>query len=430
MRLVTDIFEFCAKELPRWNTISISGYHMREAGATAAQELAFTLADGIAYVDAARARGLDIDAFAGRSELLLRRVERPVRGSGQVPRGASHVGADHARPLRRTRARGSMMCRFHVQTAGSSLTAQSVDNNVVRTTIEALAAVLGGAQSLHTNARDEALALPTEAAARLALRTQQIIAHESGVIATPGPARGKLLRRAAHRPARRGRERLPDQIDAMGGALAAIEARLPAARDPGGRVSDSAGSRGGRPGRRRRQSDSATTRSTRPSFSGSTRPANESRSSAFATPTCERDAGEWQAAMDRLRGAANGTDNLLPLHRRCGQGQGDAGRSQRRVARGLWRASGAAHRLMTRATAALWLVLVVAALGGCAVFAGPPGGTAAPVATSRSVAAPSGTSVAPSAAPIRTSWPLRESTRRPGGNGDAGPGQRPPGRRA
>ena len=223
MRLVTDIFEFCAKELPRWNTISISGYHMREAGATAAQELAFTLADGIAYVDAARSRGLDVDEFAGRLSFFFAAWSELFEEVAKF-RAARRMWARIMRDRFGAKQARSMMCRFHVQTAGSSLTAQSVDNNVVRTTIEALAAVLGGAQSLHTNARDEALALPTEAAARLALRTQQVIAYESGVTATPDPLAGSYFI-----------ERLTDQleaaandylteIDAAGGAVKAIEA--------------------------------------------------------------------------------------------------------------------------------------------------------------------------------------------------------------
>ena len=166
---------------------------MREAGATAAQELAFTLADAIAYCDAAVARGLDIDDFAGRLQLLLRRLERALRGGRQVPRGAPDVGDDRARAIRLPERRARMVCRFHVQTAGSSLTAQSIDNNVVRTTVQALPAVLGGTQSLHTNSRDEALALPTDEAARLALRTQQILAYEAGVTETPDPLAGSYF---------------------------------------------------------------------------------------------------------------------------------------------------------------------------------------------------------------------------------------------
>jgi methylmalonyl-CoA mutase N-terminal domain/subunit len=223
MRLVTDIFEFAARELPRWNTISISGYHMREAGATAAQELAFTLADGIAYVEAALARGLAIDEFAPRlsfffaawSELFeeVAKFRAARRMWARIVR--DRFGASNAR---------SMACRFHVQTAGSSLTAQSVDNNVVRTTLQALAAVLGGAQSLHTNARDEALALPTEESARLALRTQQILAHESGVTETPDPLAGSYYIESLTSQLEAAAQEYLDEIDAAGGTLAAIEA--------------------------------------------------------------------------------------------------------------------------------------------------------------------------------------------------------------
>ena len=188
MRLVTDIFAFCAAELPRWNSISISGYHMREAGATAAQELAFTLADAIAYVEGAVARGLDVDAFAGRLSFFFGAWSELFEEVAKF-RAARRMWARIMRDRFGATDPRSMMCRFHVQTAGSSLTAQSIDNNVVRTTIQALAAVLGGTQSLHTNARDEALALPTAESARLALRTQQILAHEAGVTETPGPAR-------------------------------------------------------------------------------------------------------------------------------------------------------------------------------------------------------------------------------------------------
>ena len=223
MRLVTDIFEFCAREMPRWNTISISGYHMREAGATAAQELAFTLANGIAYVEGARERGLDIDAFAGRLSFFFASWSELFEEVAKF-RAARRMWARIMRDRFGAKSPRSMMCRFHVQTAGSSLTAQSVDNNVVRTTIEALAAVLGGAQSLHTNARDEALALPSEASARLALRTQQIIAHESGVADTPDPLAGSYFVESLTDQLEDAAQEYLDQIDAMGGALAAIDA--------------------------------------------------------------------------------------------------------------------------------------------------------------------------------------------------------------
>ncbi len=187
MRLVTDIFQFASTELPKWNTISISGYHMREAGATAAQELAFTLADAIAYVQAACDRGLDVDGFAGRLSFFFASWSDLFEEVAKF-RAARRMWARIMRDRFGATSPRSMMCRFHAQTAGSSLTAQSVDNNVVRTTVQALAAVLGGTQSLHTNSRDEALALPTEDAARLALRTQQILAYEAGVTETPDPS--------------------------------------------------------------------------------------------------------------------------------------------------------------------------------------------------------------------------------------------------
>jgi len=222
MRLVTDVFEFCAAELPRWNTISISGYHMREAGATAAQELAFTLADAIAYVEAAVARGLDVDDFAGRlsfffaawSELFEEVAKFRVARRMWATIMKERFGATKPR---------SMVCRFHVQTAGSSLTAQSIDNNVVRTTIQALSAVLGGAQSLHTNSRDEALALPTEEAARLALRTQQILAYEAGVTETPDPLAGSYYVESLTNELEAAAWTYLDQIEDLGGTLAAIE---------------------------------------------------------------------------------------------------------------------------------------------------------------------------------------------------------------
>jgi methylmalonyl-CoA mutase N-terminal domain/subunit len=222
MRLVTDVFEFCARELPRWNTISISGYHMREAGATAAQELAFTLADAIAYVEAAVDRGLDVDDFAGRlsfffaawSELFEEVAKFRVARRMWATIMKERFGATNPR---------SMLCRFHVQTAGSSLTAQSIDNNVVRTTIQALAAVLGGAQSLHTNSRDEALALPTEEAARLALRTQQILAYEAGVTETPDPLAGSYYVESLSNELEAAAWAYLDEIESLGGTLAAIE---------------------------------------------------------------------------------------------------------------------------------------------------------------------------------------------------------------
>jgi methylmalonyl-CoA mutase N-terminal domain/subunit len=222
MRLVTDLFEFCARELPKWNTISISGYHMREAGATAAQELAFTLADAIAYVEAAVDRGLDVDDFAGRLSFFFAAWSELFEEVAKF-RVARRMWATIMRERFGARNPKSMMCRFHTQTAGSSLTAQSIDNNVVRTTIQALAAVLGGAQSLHTNSRDEALALPTEEAARLALRTQQILAYESGVTETPDPLAGSYFVESLSNELEAAAWAYLDEIESLGGTLAAIE---------------------------------------------------------------------------------------------------------------------------------------------------------------------------------------------------------------
>ncbi len=222
MRLVTDVFEFCAVELPRWNTISISGYHMREAGATAAQELAFTLGDAIAYVEAAVERGLDVDDFAGRLSFFFAAWSELFEEVAKF-RAARRMWATIMRDRFGATNPRSLVCRFHVQTAGSSLTAQSIDNNVVRTTVQALAAVLGGAQSLHTNSRDEALALPTEEAARLALRTQQILAYEAGVTETPDPLAGSYYVESLTNELEAAAWAYLDEIESLGGTLAAIE---------------------------------------------------------------------------------------------------------------------------------------------------------------------------------------------------------------
>jgi methylmalonyl-CoA mutase, N-terminal domain len=311
MRLVTDIFEFSARELPRWNTISISGYHMREAGATAAQELAFTMADAIAYVEAAVARGLDVDAFAGRLSFFFAAWSELFEEVAKF-RAARRIWARLIRDRFGARDPRSMMCRFHVQTAGSSLTAQSIDNNVVRTTVQALAAILGGAQSLHTNSRDEALALPTADAARLALRTQQILAHEAGVTETPDPLAGSYyvetltdqLEAAAHE--------LLDEIEGLGGTLAAIEA-----------------------GFQQRQIQDSSYRVQRAIEDGSqvVVGVNRFRDEGHRTPAlqridpdgerrqveslrrvrAERDPAAWEAALRRVGECARGGENLMPV---------------------------------------------------------------------------------------------------------------------
>jgi methylmalonyl-CoA mutase N-terminal domain/subunit len=222
LRLVTDIFAFCAREVPNWNTISISGYHIREAGSTAVQEIAFTLADGIAYVEAALAAGLQIDDFAPRISFFFNAHNNLLEEIAKF-RAARRLWARIMRHRFNARDPKSMMLRFHTQTAGSSLTAQQPEVNVVRTTIQALAAVLGGTQSLHTNSMDEALALPTEAAARVALRTQQVIAHESGVAETADPLGGSYaIEHLTDEIEAQALEYLK-KIEAMGGMLRAIE---------------------------------------------------------------------------------------------------------------------------------------------------------------------------------------------------------------
>src|SRR5215218_4933621 len=222
LRLVTDIFAYCAREVPNWNTISISGYHIREAGSTAVQEVAFTLADGITYVEAALAAGLAIDDFAPRLSFFFNAHNNLLEEIAKF-RAARRLWARIMRDRFKARDPRSLMLRFHTQTAGSSLTAQQPEVNVVRTTIQALAAVLGGTQSLHTNSMDEALALPTEAAARVALRTQQVIAYESGVVDTADPLGGSYaIERLTNEIEEHAVEYLK-KIEAMGGMLRAIE---------------------------------------------------------------------------------------------------------------------------------------------------------------------------------------------------------------
>ena len=222
LRLTTDLFAFCARELPRWNPISISGYHMREAGATAAQEIAFTLADGLTYVQAAVDRGLDVDDFAPRLSFFFNAHSHLFEEVAKF-RAARRLWARLMAERFRPRDPKSLMLRFHAQTAGSSLTAQQPQNNIVRTTVEALAAVLGGAQSIHTNSYDEALGLPTEPAVRLALRTQQLLAAESGAADTVDPLAGSYFVESLTDELERRARAYLEEIDRRGGMLRAIE---------------------------------------------------------------------------------------------------------------------------------------------------------------------------------------------------------------
>jgi methylmalonyl-CoA mutase N-terminal domain/subunit len=310
MRLVTDIFEFGARELPRWNTISISGYHMREAGATAAQELAFTLADGIAYVEAALERGLDIDAFAPRLSFFFAAWSELFEEVAKF-RAARRMWARIVKDRFGSSNARSMACRFHVQTAGSSLTAQSVDNNVVRTTLQALAAVLGGAQSLHTNSRDEALALPTEDSVLLALRTQQILAYEAGVTETPDPLGGSYFVESLTDELEAAVLEYLHEIDAAGGTLKALDAgfqqraiqeaayRTQLAVDRGDQIVVGVN--------RFRDEETHTPPIQRIDPDGERRQVEGVR-----RVRAERDPAAWAAAIRRLEDAARGTENLLP----------------------------------------------------------------------------------------------------------------------
>jgi len=225
MRIITDLFAYCAAELPAWNTISISGYHIREAGSTAAQEVAFTIANGLAYVAAARAAGLDVDDFAPRLSFFWT-AHNDVFEEVAKFRAARRLWARLMRDRVGASSERSLAMRFHTQTAGSTLTAQQPINNVVRTAYQALAAALGGTQSLHTNSFDEALGLPTESAVTLALRTQQILGYESGVAATVDPLAGSYFIESFTDRIEAEALALIDEIEALGGAVAAIEARF------------------------------------------------------------------------------------------------------------------------------------------------------------------------------------------------------------
>ena len=222
MRIITDTIEFCTEQVPQWNTISISGYHIREAGSTAAQELAFTLADGFAYVDAAVKAGMDVDSFAPRLSYFFNSHLDFFEEIGKF-RAARRIWARTMKEKYKAKKKESLLLRFHTQTAGCSLTAQQPENNIVRTAFEALAGVLGGTQSLHTNSMDETLALPSEKAALIALRTQQVIAHESGVANTIDPLAGSYFVESLTDRLEREAQEYFDEIERRGGVIRAIE---------------------------------------------------------------------------------------------------------------------------------------------------------------------------------------------------------------
>jgi methylmalonyl-CoA mutase N-terminal domain/subunit len=221
MRIITDIFAWCSSELPKWNTISISGYHIREAGSTAVQELAFTLSNGKAYVKAAQQQGLDINVFGKRLSFFFNAHNNLFEEIAKF-RAARRIWASMMKEMGATSPE-AMMLRFHTQTGGSTLTAQQPDVNIVRVTLQTLSAVLGGTQSLHTNGFDEALGLPTEDAARIALRTQQVVAHESGVTDTVDPLGGSYFIESLTEQVEKEARNLIALIDDMGGAVTAVE---------------------------------------------------------------------------------------------------------------------------------------------------------------------------------------------------------------
>jgi methylmalonyl-CoA mutase N-terminal domain/subunit len=311
MRLCADLFAFCARELPRWNTVSISGYHIREAGSDAVQEVAFTLADGIAYVQAALAAGLQVDAFAPRLSFFFNAHANLLEEIAKF-RAARRLWAQIMRDRFGARDARSQMLRFHAQTAGSTLTAADPLNNVARTTVEALAAVLGGAQSIHTNGYDEALALPTETSARIALRTQQILAHESGVADVVDPLAGSYTVEALTGQIARRSAALLDEIETMGGMVAAIEAGFPQ-REIERRALEH--QRAVESGERvivgvNRFTEGAETA---PPALQKIDPANEAAQlQALSKLRAER-GGTADQALARLREAARGSENLLPF---------------------------------------------------------------------------------------------------------------------
>jgi methylmalonyl-CoA mutase N-terminal domain/subunit len=311
LRLVTDIFAFCERELPHWNAISVSGYHIREAGSTAVQEVAFTLANGIAYIEAGRTRGLSAESlgdrmsffFAAHNDFLeeIAKFRAARRLWARIMKNRFGVTSPRAQQL-----------RFHAQTAGSTLTAQQPDNNLIRVTVQALAAVLGGAQSLHCNSRDEALALPTEESATLALRTQQLIAHESGVANTVDPVGGSYEIESRTNQIEHEAAAMLSRIDAAGGTLAAIESGMiqREIQESAFRTQRAVDS-GELPvvGVTIFQTDDSPTI---PTFSVDPQIEQVQRA-RVASARAARDVSAWRASLAAIHDAARGDDNLVPL---------------------------------------------------------------------------------------------------------------------
>jgi len=310
MRLITDIFSFCSSSVPRWNTISISGYHIREAGCTAAQEVAFTIADGIAYVEAAVAAGLDVDDFAPRLSFFFNAHNDLLEEAAKF-RAARRLWAAIMRDRFRARKDKSLMLRFHTQTGGSTLTAQQPDNNIVRVAVQTLAAVLGGTQSLHTNSKDEALSLPTEDAVRIALRTQQIVANESGVTGTIDPLAGSYYVEELTDRIESIATDYISKIDSLGGMVRAIEEGYPQRQ-----IQDSAyscqkeiesGERivVGVNSYRSEEGPRGALLKVDPSV-------GDSQLAKLAKIRADRDGSAVNASLEALERAARSTDNLMP----------------------------------------------------------------------------------------------------------------------
>ncbi len=315
MRLITDLFAYCRENVPKWNTISISGYHIREAGSTAAQEVAFTLANGIAYVQAAIDTGLDVDAFAPQLSFFFNAHNHFLEEVAKF-RAARRLWAVIMRDRFGAVNPDSLRLKFHAQTGGSTLTAQQVQNNIVRVTLQALAAIMGGAQSLHTNSMDEALALPTEEAVQVALRTQQIIAHESGVADTVDPLGGSFAVEALTEALYQAAADYIAQIDSLGGALAAIENGFMSKEIQDAAYAYQQAVEAGEQvvvGVNKFQVDEesdVTTLRVDPAI-------EQQQRDQLAALRAARDGDKAAALMGQLEMAARGRDNLLPLFIEC-----------------------------------------------------------------------------------------------------------------
>jgi methylmalonyl-CoA mutase, N-terminal domain len=309
MRLITDVFGWCRRQVPRWNTISISGYHMREAGSTAVQEVAFTLANAVAYVQAAVEAGLDVDSFAPQLSFFFNAHNDLIEEVAKF-RAARRLWARLMRERFGARDPRSLMLRFHAQTAGSMLTAQQPENNIVRVTVQALAAILGGCQSLHTNSMDEALALPTERAVRIALRTQQILAFESGVADTVDPLGGSFAVERLTRDIEEHAEVYIRKIDELGGSVAAIGYMQREIQDAAFQwqreVEDKARVVVG-------VNDFVTDEAPAGNLFQLEAGVGEALAERLARLRAARDGGRAERTLDALETAARGRDNLMPL---------------------------------------------------------------------------------------------------------------------